>query len=177
MATVDKEAEVTELKEIMAGAKSLFLADYTGIDVAAVAELRNKLRESQVHYRVIKNRLAIRAAEEAGLGGLKEHLTGPTAIAYSTEDPIVPAKILQDFADDGGKMIIKTGYMDGNILGTDEVKALAKLPSREELLGKVVAGVQSPLYGLHSVLNGLLRGLVGVLSAIETQKVEGGESV
>ena len=177
MATVDKEAEVTELKEIMAEAKSLFLADYTGIDVAAVTDLRNKLRESQVQYRVIKNRLAIRAAEEVGLGDLREHLTGPTAIAYSTEDPTVPAKILQDFADDGGKMIIKTGYMDGNILGADEVKALAKLPSREELLGKVVAGVQSPLYGLHSVLNGLLRGLVGALSAIETQKAEDGESV
>jgi len=176
MATAEKEEQVAELKEIMAEAKSLFLADYTGIDVAAVTELRNKLRESQVQYRVIKNRLAIRAAEEAGLAGLKEHLIGPTAIAYSTEDPIAPAKILQDFADDGGKMIIKTGYMDGKILGADEVKALAKLPSREDLLGKVVGSVQGPLYGLHGVLNGLLRGLVGALSAIEKQKAEGGEN-
>ena len=176
MATTNKEEKIAELKEIMAEAKSLFLADYTGIDVAAVTELRNKLRESQVQYRVIKNRLAIRAAEEAGLGGLKEYLTGPTAIAYSTEDPIAPAKILQDFADDGGRMVIKTGYMDGNMLGADEVKALAKLPSREELLGKVVGSVQSPLYGLHGALNGLLRGLVSTLSAIETQKAEGGES-
>ena len=118
----------------------------------------------------------IRAAEEAGLAGLKEHLIGPTAIAYSTEDPIAPAKILQDFADDGGKMIIKTGFMDGKILGADEVTALAKLPSREDLLGKVVGSVQSPLYGLHGALNGLLRGLVGALSAIEKQKAEGGEN-
>ena len=105
-----------------------------------------------------------------------EHLNGPTAIAYSTEDPIAPAKILQDFADDGGKMFIKTGYMDGKILDADEVKALAKLPSREELLGKVVGSVQSPLYGLHGVLNGLLRGLAGTLSAIGKQKAEGDES-
>ena len=103
-------------------------------------------------------------------------MIGPTAIAYSTEDPIAPAKILQDFADDGGKMIIKTGYMDGKILGADEVKALAKLPSREDLLGKVVGSVQSPLYGLHGALNGLLRGLVGALSAIEKQKAEGGDN-
>jgi len=138
--------------------------------------LRNKLRDAEVHYQVVKNRLAIRAAEEAGIAGLKEHFTGPTAIAYSNEDPIAPAKILQDFADDGGKMLIKSGYMDGKILAADEVQVIAKLPSRHELLGKVVGSVQSPLYGFSAVLNGLLRGLVGVLSAVEKQKGEGGEN-
>ena len=176
MATAEKEEKIAELKTILSEAKGLYLADFTGIDVEAVTELRNKLRDAEVQYQVIKNRLAIRAAEEAGIDGLKEHLTGPTAIAYSNEDPIAPAKILQDFADDGGKMVIKTGYMDGKILAANEVSALAKLPSREELLGKVVGGVQSPLYGFSAVLNGLLRGLVGALSAIEKQKGEGGES-
>jgi large subunit ribosomal protein L10 len=176
MATVEKEAKVEELKAIMAEAKGFYLADFTGIDVAAVTELRNKLRDADVQYQVIKNRLAIRAAEEVGIAGLKEYFTGPTAIAYSKEDPIAPAKILQDFVDDGGKIQIKTGFMEGEVIAADRVEALAKLPSKEELLGKVVASVQSPLYGLSGVLNGLLRGLAGALSAIEKQRVEGGEN-
>ena len=176
MATAEKEARVEELKVIMAEAKGFYLADFTGIDVASVTELRNKLRDADVQYQVIKNRLAIRAAEEVGIAGLKEYFTGPTALAYSKEDPIAPAKILQDFVDDGGKIQIKTGFMEGEVMAADRVEALAKLPSKEELLGKVVASVQSPLYGLSSVLNGLLRGLVGALSAIEKQRVEGGEN-
>ena len=176
MATAEKEAKVEELKAIMAEAKGFYLADFTGIDVAAVTELRNKLRESEVQYQVIKNRLAIRAAEEVGIAGLKDYFTGPTAIAYSKEDPIAPAKILQNFGADGGKIQIKTGFMEGEVLAADRVEALAKLPSREELLGKVAASVQSPLYGLNGVLSGLLRGLVGALSAIEKQRVEGGEN-
>ena len=176
MATVEKEAKVAELKSIMVEAKALYLADFTGIDVGAVTQLRNKLREAEVEYQVVKNRIAIRAAAAAGISGLDEHLIGPTAIAYSLQDPIAPAKVLQDFADDGGKMLIKTGYMDGKVLAADEVKVLARLPSRDELLGKVAAGVQGPLYGLRGVLNGLLRGLVGALSAIEKQKAEGDES-
>ena len=176
MATAEKEAKVEELKAIMAETKGFYLADFTGIDVASVTELRSKLRDAEVQYQVIKNRLAIRAAEEVGITGLKEYFTGPTAIAYSKEDPIAPAKILQDFVTDGGKIQIKTGFIEGEILAADRVEALAKLPSKEELIGKVVAGVQSPLYGLSGVLNGLLRGLVGVLSAIEKQRVEGGEN-
>ena len=176
MATAEKEAKIEELKAIMAETKSFYLADFTGIDVASVTELRNKLRDADVQYQVIKNRLAIRAAEEVGIAGLKEHFTGPTAIAYSKEDPIAPAKILQDFVTGGGRIQIKTGFMEGEILAADRVEALAKLPSREELLGQVAAGVQSPLYGLSGVLNGLLRGLVGALSAIEKQRVEGGEN-
>ena len=176
MATAEKEAKVEELKAIMAEAKGLYLADFTGIDVATVTELRNKLRDAEVQYQVIKNRLAIRAAEEVGIVGLKEYFTGPTAIAYSKEDPIAPAKILQDFVADDGKIQIKTGFMEGEVLAADRVEALAKLPSEEELLGKVVVSVQSPLYGLSGVLNGLLRSMVGALSAIEKQRVEGGEN-
>ncbi len=176
MATVEKEAKVEELKAIMVEAKGFYLADFTGIDVAAVTELRNKLRDADVQYQVIKNRLAIRAAKEAGIAGIEEYFSGPTALAYSIEDPIAPAKILQDFVGDGGKIQIKTGYMEGEILAADKVEALAKLPSKEELLGKVAASVQSPLYGLGGVLNGLLKGLVGALSAIEKQRGAGGEN-
>ena len=124
------------------------LADFTGIDVEAVNQLRNKLREADVQYQVIKNRLAIRAADEVGIAGLKEHFTGPTAIAYSNEDPVGPAKILQDFADDGGKMIVKSGYMDGKILAADEVVAAITTAGGKAYALQANVSVESEVDGL-----------------------------
>ena len=100
MPTSEKVDKVEELTAAMSNAKAIYLADFTGLDVAKVTGLRNKLREAEVGYQVVKNRLAKRAAAEAGIAGLDEHLIGPTAIAYTNEDPIAPAKILQDFADE-----------------------------------------------------------------------------
>jgi large subunit ribosomal protein L10 len=173
MPTSEKIEKVEELTAAMAGAKAIYLADFTGIDVAKVTGLRNQLREAEIGYQVVKNRLAKRAAEAAGIAGLDEHFVGPTAIAFSNDDPIAPAKILQDFADKDEDFSIKSGFMDGKILSADEVKALSKLPSREELLGKVLGSVQSPLYGFAGVLNGLLRNLVGVVAAIEEKQRTG----
>ncbi len=173
MPTSEKIDKVEELTAALAGAKAIYLADFTGIDVAKVTGLRNQLREADISYKVVKNRLAKRAAKAAGIEGLSEHFIGPTAIAYSTDDPIAPAKILQDFAEKDGKFTIKTGMLDGKILTAAEVVALAKLPSRDELLSKVVGSIQSPLYGLAAVLSGLLRNLAGVVSAIEEKKRTG----
>ena len=173
MPTSEKVDKVEELTTAMSNAKAIYLADFTGLDVAKVTGLRNKLREAEVGYQVVKNRLAKRAAAEAGIAGLDEHLIGPTAIAFTNEDPIAPAKILQDFADEDDAFSIKTGFMDGRVLSPVEVKALSKLPSREELLGKVLGSVQSPMYGLAGVLNGLLRNLVGVVAAIKKKKKTG----
>jgi large subunit ribosomal protein L10 len=173
MPTSEKIDKVEELTAAMSNAKAIYLADFTGLDVAKVTGLRNKLREAEVGYQVVKNRLAKRAAAEAGISGMDEHLIGPTAIAFTNEDPIAPAKILQDFADEDDTFSIKTGFMDGRVLSPDEIKALAKLPSREELLGKVLGSVQSPMYGLAGVLNGLLRNLVGVVAAIEEKQKTG----
>ena len=113
MPTSEKIDKVEELTAAMAGAKAIYLADFTGIDVAQVTGLRNQLREADVSYQVFKNRLAKRAAVAAGIEGLSEHFIGPTAIAYSTDDPITPAKILQDFAEKDAHFTIKTGIMDG----------------------------------------------------------------
>ena len=173
MPTSEKVDKVEELTAALSNAKAIYLADFTGLDVAKVTGLRNKLRDAEVGYQVVKNRLAKRAAAEAGISGLDEHLVGPTAIAYTSEDPIAPAKILQDFADEDDTFSIKSGFMDGQVLSPDEIKALSKLPSREELLGKVLGSVQSPMYGLAGVLNGLLRNLVGVIGAIEEKQKSG----
>ena len=173
MPTSEKVDKVEELTAAMSNAKAIYLANFTGLDVAKVTGLRNKLRDAEVGYQVVKNRLAKRAAAEAGISGLDEHLVGPTAIAFTSEDPIAPAKILQDFADEGDTLSIKSGFMDGQVLSPDEIEALSKLPSREELLGKVLGSVQSPMYGLAGVMNGLLRNLVGVIGAIEEKQKSG----
>lgn len=170
MPTTEKIATVDELTTMFTDSKALVFADFTGIDVAAVSELRNQLREASVEYQVVKNRLAKRAVEAAGMSGLDGYLKGPTAIAVAREDPLAPAQILQKFVDNGGKIVIKTGFLDGQVLSPDQVKALASLPSREELLSKTVGTIQGPLAGLVRTLNALLGNLVGVISAIEKQQ-------
>jgi large subunit ribosomal protein L10 len=173
MPTSEKIEKVEELTAAMANAKAIYLADFTGLDVAKVTGLRNTLRDAEIGYQVVKNRLAKRAAADAGIAGLEEHFVGPTAIAFTNDDPIAPAKILQDFADKDNAFSIKSGFMDGQILSPEDVLALSKLPSREELLSKVLGSVQSPLYGFAGVLNGLLRNLVGVVAAIEEKQRTG----
>ena len=176
MPTTDKIESVERLKEAISESRSIVLADFSGIDVAAVTELRNKLREASVTYEVVKNRLAKRAIEDAGIDGLSDCLTGPTAMAFAVEDPLAPAQVLQKFIDDGGKIAIKSGLLDGEVMTPDQVKALALLPSREELLATTVGTIQGPLAGLVRVLNGLLSNMVGVVAAIEEKaRTEGGE--
>ena len=176
MPTTEKIESVERLKETISESRSIVLADFSGIDVAAVTELRNKLREASVTYEVVKNRLAKRAIEDAGIDGLSGYLTGPTAMAFAVEDPLAPAQVLQKFIDDGGKIAIKSGLLDGEVMTPDQVKALALLPSREELLATTVGTIQGPLAGLVRVLNGLLSNMVGVVAAIEEKaRTEGGE--
>ncbi len=173
MATTEKIEFVGSLSRTMSSANAIYLADFTGVDVESVTQLRRSLREAGIEYRVVKNRLAKLAAADAGLEILNEFLAGPTAMAFSPEDPVAPAKILQKFIDDGGSLVIQLGLVDGQVLTPEAVLQLAKLPGKEELLGKLLGSVQSPLYGFAGVLNGLLRNLVGVISAIEQKNTSG----
>ena len=174
MSTDEKKESVAKLTESMNEAKAIFLADFTGMDVETVTEMRQKLRAASVDYQVVKNRLAKRAAEAAGLEGLIEHLTGPTAMAFAADDPVASAKILQEYAGANGKIAIKMGLFEGEFLTADKVVEIASLPSHQELLGKLVATVQSPLTGFAMVLNGLLRNLVGVLAAVQEKQADAG---
>lgn len=176
MPTGEKVDAVSDLSQKMTSAGSIFLADYSGIDVASVTELRRSLRKAGIEYYVVKNRLAKLAAADSGLEVLSEHFAGPTAMAFAGEDPVEPAKLLQKFIDDGGKLSIKTGLVDGQVLSPEVVGELAKLPSRDELIGKLVGTVNAPLDGLATVLNGLLRNLVGVLDAIKKEKSGGADA-
>ncbi len=170
MPTAEKVEQVSALSQKMSAAKSIFMADFTGLDVASVTELRRALRGASVDYQVVKNRLAKRAAADAGLDGLSEYLSGPTAMTFAQEDPLEPARILQKFIDKGGKLAIKSGVLDGDLLSPEQVKQLALLPTHDELIVKLMGLVRGPLYGLAGVLSGLLRGLVGTLAALEESR-------
>ncbi|NLV91564.1 MAG: 50S ribosomal protein L10 [Firmicutes bacterium] len=174
MPRADKVAAVAEIKENLSRSQGAVLADYRGLNVKQVTELRRQLREAGVEYKVVKNTLTIIAAKELGLDDLSQYLVGPTAIAFGYEDPVAPAKVLSDFAKDNKALELKAGVLNGEVIGLDEVKALAELPSREQLLAQVLRGMQAPIAGMVNVLQGTIRNFVYALEAIRKQKEEAG---
>jgi large subunit ribosomal protein L10 len=143
-----KKQIVDEIADKLKNSVSTIVVDYRGLSVAQVTELRKQLREAGVEFKVYKNTLTRRAAEQAELSGLNEVLTGPNAIAFSNEDVVAPAKILNDFAKKNEALEIKSGVIEGNIASVEEVKALAELPSREGLLSMLLSVLQAPIRNL-----------------------------
>ncbi|RCW40303.1 MULTISPECIES: 50S ribosomal protein L10 [unclassified Halanaerobium] len=170
MARPEKEAVVKELADKFTHSKSMVITDYLGLNVAEMTELRKQLREAGVDYKVVKNTLASIAADDVEMDEMNEFFSGPTAIAFGMDDPVSPAKILVDFAEDHEVLEIKAGILNGEIIDIDKVKSLAKIPSREQLLAQAFAGMKAPLTGLVNVLQGNIRGLVQVLGQIKEQK-------
>jgi large subunit ribosomal protein L10 len=165
-----KKQLVNELKEKFTKAQSAIFTDYRGLDVEKITELRRRLREADIEYRVVKNTLARIAAKESGLDFLEEHLVGPTAIAFSYDDPVAPAKILNKFVREFKILEVKMGLVEGKLLNSKDINELADLPSREVLISMALAGIQSPISGFVNVLNGPIRGLVYTLKAIQDKK-------
>lgn len=165
-----KKAVVAELSERLKGSVAGVLVNYKGITVADDTKLRKDLREAGVKYTVVKNTLLKRAAEDAGIEGLDPVLEGTTALATSEEDYVAAAKILCEYAEKNKNFEIKSGYVDGGVLGVDEIKELAKLPSKEVLVAKALGGLNAPITGFVTVLNGNIRGLACVLNAIAEKK-------
>ncbi|MCL6587726.1 MAG: 50S ribosomal protein L10 [Anoxybacillus sp.] len=140
-----KKQVVAEIADKFRASKSTIIVDYRGLNVAEVTELRKQLREAGIEFKVYKNTLTRRALAEVGLEGLDEVLTGPNAIAFSNEDVVAPAKILNDFAKKHDALEIKAGVIEGNVATLEEVKALANLPSREGLLSMLLSVLQAPI--------------------------------
>lgn len=161
-----KKAQVAEAVELLKNTQTGILVDYRGLNVAEDTELRNKLREANVKYFVIKNKILKRAVDEAGLEGLDEVLHGPTALAVSEEDAVAPAKVLADFAKDNEKLEIKGGFMDGSVMSLDEVKKLAATPNFETLIAKMMGSLQSPISGLARLLATIADGGVEIADLI-----------
>lgn len=168
MKRTDKEQLVTELTDKLKGAKALYYTDFTGLNVKRMTDLRRRLRRAGVEYVVIKNTLALRAVNESGLTGTR--LRGPTGLVIS-RDPVSGAKVLSDFAKENDqKPEIKGGLLDGKQIGVEQVKKLATLPSREQMLAQLAGGLQAPLAGFLGMMNGVMYQMVGALEALRTQR-------
>ena len=164
----DKEQLVSELKDKIKGAKALYYTDFTGLNVKRMTELRRRLRKAGVEYVVIKNTLALRAINESGLTGTR--LRGPTGVVVS-KDPVAAAKLLTDFAKENDqKPAVKGGLLDGAVIDQAQVKKLASMPSREQMLAELGAGLMSPMAAFVGALNGLMYMMVGALEALKAQK-------
>jgi len=150
-----KKAEVEALAQKLKEAKSIVLADYRGLTVEQDTKLRRALREAGVEYKVIKNTIISFAVKNSDLEGINKYLSGPTAMAISTTDPVAPSKVLAKFAKDNKQLEIKGGMVEGNIIDVAGVEELASTPSKEELLGRLIGSLQSSLYGLAIALNAI----------------------
>lgn len=152
----DKKAVVAEVSAQVKEAQTLVIAEYRGIEVGALTELRKKARESGVYLRVLKNTLVRRAVAETSFAGLAEHMVGPLIYGIS-QDAVAAAKVLNDFAKTNDKIVLKAGSYAGNVLDVDGVKALASIPSREELLAKLLGVMQAPVSGFAGALAALAK--------------------
>ena len=164
----EKEQLVTELSSKLTNAQSLYYTDFTGLNVKRMTELRRRLKKAGVEYVVIKNTLALRAVNESGLVG--ETLKGPTGLVVG-KDPVAAARILTEFAKEfEDKPSVKGGLLQGKKIDNAQLKRLASLPSREQMLADLAAGMQSPMAAFAGALNGLFYMFVGALDALKTQR-------
>lgn len=166
----EKVAQVEALSERLQRAQSVLAADYRGLTVKEMGELRSQMRQAGVEVKVVKNTLARLAADEAQVAELKGFLEGPTVLAFAYDDPAASAKIFDQFARQHKLFEIKGGVLNGVALDVDGVRQLAQLPGREELLAQVLRGMQGPLTGLAYVLSGVPRALVYALDALRRQR-------
>ena len=169
MARPEKVAEVEVLTDKMIKSEGLVLADFSGLTVAQANELRVKCRDQNVELRVVKNRLARRAAVAAEIAALEELLIGPTAIAFGLDSPVEPAKVLTEFAKNNEKLRVKGGFVDGEVLSLNQVKALSEVPSRLELITMLARGINGPATGLAGSISAVMSSLARAIQAAAEQ--------
>src|SRR6266550_4396788 len=165
-----KAAEVSELTEQIGKASNAFLIDVKGITVPQVTELRKQVRQANSGYVVVKNTLALIALKDSPIINMKEQFSGPTAIAFNATDAVVLAKALTKFAKDVPAVHFKGALLNGQVVPASEIQNIANLPSREELVAKILYLMQSPIRGLVTVLQANIRNLAVVIDQIAKQK-------
>jgi large subunit ribosomal protein L10 len=170
-----KATEISELTEQIGKANNAFLIDFKGITVPQVTELRKQVRQTNSGYVVVKNTLALIALKDSPIINMKEQFTGPTAIAFNASDAVTLAKALTKFAKDVPAVAFKGALLNGQVVAASEIQNIANLPSREELVAKLLFLMQSPIRGLATVLAANIRNLAVVIDQIAKQK-GGGES-
>jgi len=160
---LEKQQEVEALRTKFGAAKGIVLADFTGVTVAEVSDLRRKCREAKVEYKVVKNTLAKIAARDANLESLVDHFDGPVAIALSSVDSVAPARVLANFVRDYQKMTLKVGYFEGRVYSNEQIIQIASLPPREVLLAQVIGAIQGPISQVVWSIESVLRDVVSVI--------------
>ncbi len=167
---VSKDLIIKEIEKQFEGQPTVFVAQHGTTSATSLDKLRTKLRPSKSKYLVIKNSLGKRVLDKVKLGDLSNRLTGACGLVFSKGDPALSSKILVDFAKENEAFKIQAGYLNGQVVGADQIKVLASLPSREVLLARVAGGVQAPIWRFVGVLSGTLRKLVTVLDGIAKKK-------
>jgi len=171
---LEKKQKITEdLQQRFSKSVIVVVADYKGLDVSSMNALRRKLREEDIEFQVAKNTLLIRAAKDTEVALIEDYFKGPSAVALSYTDPVAPAKILAQFAKDNQKLEIKGGVLKNKVLDVDAIKALAKLPSREVLLGQLLSVLNEVPTAFVRTIAEIPRSLLNVLTAIRDQKEAG----
>lgn len=170
MPSVKNINSVKELSVKLDKAKAIYFTDYLGLDVVSVTKLRKNFVEKDVEFTVAKNTLIKLAAKEVGISGIDEFLEGPTAIAFGYDDPTGPARVIKEFLKDFDKPSVKGMIFDGEIFTSDQFDKIANLPSKEQLLSKLVGTLNSPMSKLSSVLNSSVSGLLGRLTQLNSKK-------
>jgi large subunit ribosomal protein L10 len=171
-----KAAVIEEVAGQLREAQAVCAVDYRGTSVPQAADLRTRLRDADTRFRVVKNTLTERAADDAGAEALKQYLEGPTALVFVKGDAAVAAKALSDFSRANGLLTFKGGWMGGEVLSAEQIDAIAKLPSRDVLYGRLVGMVASPITGLASALGGLIGGLARQLQQMADEGLVGGDA-
>lgn len=166
----EKVVKVGEIAEMFKSAYSVVLINYRGLTVEEVTGLRKQFRDAGVNYVVLKNTLIKRATDSLGIEGLDPFLTGPTAVAFGAQDPVAPAKVIVEFIKKAKKAEVKCGLMDGKLIDTAAVTALAELPPKEVLIARMMGSLNSPITGFVGVLSATLRSLVYAVDAVRKQK-------
>ncbi|MCB1975579.1 MAG: 50S ribosomal protein L10 [Nitrosomonas sp.] len=165
----EKKAIVAEVSAHVASAQAIIMAEYRGMEVGQMTQLRAKAREAGIYFRVVKNSLVRRAVKDTPYAALADHMVGPLAYGISS-DPVAAAKVLHEFSRDNEKLVIKVGAMSGKIMFLEDVRALATLPSREELLSKLLGTMQAPIATFVRTLNEVPSKFVRGLAAVRDSK-------
>ena len=170
MPTAEKETLVAEVAGRLSGAKSLYLADFSGMTVEKVTALRAQCRANGVHYKVIKNTLLKRAANSLGVTQLDAYLEGPTVLAYSLDSEVEPARVLVEFAKLNERPLVKAGLIGDRLYDAEEVKQLASLPPRDVLLAQVLGTIVAPLSQFLGAVDALLASPARLAGALEEKQ-------